>query len=341
MAKVHLPKRFSFSHEYSLYLHDRLADLVVYGEKEGFFNTTVPLNNQEEAAEFSSPELDIFQWLEKRQRGDILGEILLKSVFPALLSDFCHFIYEALSCSQKGKLSVAYALLRKPLKENLHYLEWLVANPEELLTTLYNRESVELSFRHIGHPDRVRKVIKNAIDRTVNASMFNPDYIYELRFDKACPYGFEGLWNQAMHLITTKQPIHTEKMNFNFVFSGDNDRQMQWEQLYSQLPLLLFYTAEICEVLIALIRKEPMPDIANAVFHRSIGFLLWGTEAKKIFGSSRLDNRSLKDLEFICPRCMHKIRPQVSKVRKLYYNESITCPNCGNKLMYFDFVKAT
>lgn len=340
MIKKHLPPRFEFSHEYCLYLHDRLVDLIVYGEKEGFFNTTISFKNKDEAIEFSDPDLDIFDWLEKQQRGDIVGEILLKSVFPALLSDFCHFIFESLSCSAKGKLSVCYALLRKPLKENLHYLEWLLADPEGLLNTFYNQESIELSFRRIGTPERIRNVVKNAISRTINATMFNPDYIYELRFDKTCPYGFEGLWNHAMHLITTKQPIHTEKQNFNFIFSSETDRHRQWEQLYSQLPLLLFYTAEICEVLIALIRKEPMPDAANAILHRSIGFLLWGTEINKIFGDFKVHFGALKELVLDCPKCMHKIQPDIERIKKLYYYQKIKCPNCRTKLSYFNFVKA-
>lgn len=338
MNRNFLPSRFRFSHEYCFYLHDRLVDLIVYGEKEGFFNTKISFKNKDEANDFTDPELDIFDWLEKREKGDIVGEILLKTIFPALLSDFCHFIYEALSCSAKGKLSVSYALLRKPLKENLHYLEWLLADPEGLLNTFYNQEPIELSFSRMGSPERMRKVIKDAVGRTINSSIFDADYIYELRFDKNCPHGFEGLWNQAMHLITTKQPIHTEKQNFNFIFSNKTDRYAQWARLYSQLPLVLFYTAEICEVLIALIRKSPMPDATNAIFHRSLGFILWGSEINKILGGRKHDFEALKELVFDCPKCNYNIPPDIERIKKLFYNEKTKCPKCGTKLSYYNFL---
>lgn len=39
--------------------------------------------------------------------------------------------YESISCAQRGKVSVAYSLLIKPLRDNLLYLEWLLADKEE------------------------------------------------------------------------------------------------------------------------------------------------------------------------------------------------------------------
>jgi hypothetical protein len=76
----------------------------------------------------------LFEWLENNGYKLTVYEIYYKQIFVALLSDYCHFIYEALRTSKRGKLTVTYSLLRKPLKENLFYFEWLLADPREFIT---------------------------------------------------------------------------------------------------------------------------------------------------------------------------------------------------------------
>ena len=81
-----------------------MVQFIVEGEAGGFFQTQFNLASEQEADELSENEdIDIFNWLEKKGYSDILGEVLLKGMFPGLLSDFCHFLYEALSCSRKGR----------------------------------------------------------------------------------------------------------------------------------------------------------------------------------------------------------------------------------------------
>lgn len=99
----------------------------------------ISLDNENQAKEFSNlVGVEILRWLEKHNKSSELGELLLKSVYPAILADYCQFVSEALHCSEKGKLTVTYALLRKPLRDNLLYFEWLLADPNNLLNTLYN-----------------------------------------------------------------------------------------------------------------------------------------------------------------------------------------------------------
>jgi hypothetical protein len=72
-------------------------------------------------------------------------------------------LFEALSCSRKEKLAVTFALLRKPLRENLLYLEWLLADPEELLTRFYSRSIAELAFEKLAAaPGLTMSVIEKA-----------------------------------------------------------------------------------------------------------------------------------------------------------------------------------
>jgi len=340
--KNFLEKQFQFSHDYCIYLHDILAHFIVFGEKKRIFNVQLTLSNENEAKSFErASDIDIWDWLEKYGYSEILGEILIKSLFPALLSDLCHFVYESLSCSRKAKLTVAYALLRKPLKENLHYLEWLLSDPEEFLNTFYNKESIELSFNRIGNPDRIKNVIKNAKDRIPNKLAFDAEFLYDLRFNKACPYGFDGSWNKATHLVTTKDPIATEKQNFNFIFSNDESRLSQWSHLYGRLPYILFYAVEICEMLMAFIMKKLMPDYAESSFHRSLGFIIWGIETQKFDNKQsqvRRASEGLSELVLDCPQCNQKIEPDENLIRTLYETLKMKCPNCNKRLKLQDFI---
>ena len=128
-AKSVIPDEFRFSHDYCVFLHDVLADIVVSGEKARIFDVTFRFESPEEAADVSKVKNDeIFQWLESHGRAAQAGEIIFRQVLVALISDFCHFIFEALRSSSKGKLTVAFTLLRKPLKETLLTFEWLLAD---------------------------------------------------------------------------------------------------------------------------------------------------------------------------------------------------------------------
>jgi hypothetical protein len=333
--EIFLPEQYSFAHDFCLYLHDYLANFIVYGEDVEAFQVEFDLESEEDAAELSGLEgIWVGEWLAEKGYTDILGELLLKTLFPALLADFCQFIYEALNCSQRARLTVAYVLLRKPLKENLTYLEWLLADPEGLLTTLYNEPASELALHKLVPRKRALNVIKDAVGRTVYSDVYDADFIYNLRFNKAAHYSFDQLWHKAVHLVTTHRLLETEPQNLNFIFSGDEARLSQWHHLYSFLPLLLFYAVDVCESLITMILRGPMPDAAQAIFHRSLGFMLWTHEASKWQGEHRLpqSSRILQEMSLQCPSCKRALPSSEEVIRGLFVNGAVKCPACKSRI---------
>lgn len=334
-----LPKEFQFAHDYCLYLHDCMVQYIAEGEQGGFFLTKFNFKNEQEADDFrNNPNHTIFKWLEDKGYSKELGEILIKSIFPALLSDFCHFIYEALSCSRKCKLTVAYSLLRKPLKENLHYIEWLLADTEGLLNTFYNQPSKYLSFNIIGNPDKIKSIIKTSVQNTYY-KYYDPEFIYNLRFNKEAQYGFEGFWNQAIHLITTKEPISTEQMNFNFIFSNSDDHWKQWQHIYSLLPYLLFYTLDICEILMAMMAKNIPKDFSEVTFHRTIGFLLWLTDTRQYRENNDMSLSIIEPMDLNCPKCGCSIKNNEEALFHLYAERKFKCRECNKTSKIPDFIK--
>ena len=108
-----LPESYRESHEFCFYLHDRIADVVVIGEKFSLFEQEITFRCKEDHQEFkAAAEIEkVLSWLKERNYTDELNLIYLKQVYVALVSDFAHFIYETLTASRKGKEKILLHLL--------------------------------------------------------------------------------------------------------------------------------------------------------------------------------------------------------------------------------------
>lgn len=339
-----LPSRYQFIHEYCLYLHDYLAEFIIFGEETRSFDVSIQFSDYDEADSFGGlVGEEIWDWLETKGYSSELGDLLLKSLFPALLSDFCQFTYEALSCSDRARLTVAYSLMRKPLKENLAYLEWLLGDPEKLLNTLYNEPATSLALHLLTQRHRLLPTMKTAISRLAYGEMYDPDTLYDLRYEKAAEHGFEMLWNKAVHLVTTHRELSTEPRNLNFIFSDNEARATQWDFLYTRLPLLLHYTAEICESIMVLIRGDLMPNAKERIIHRSFGWMACVGEIAGLSESEAVNDADLSvtenhEIGFPCPRCGSNLAVGTQVHKSLFQRGKAKCEHCRSRLRLSDFV---
>jgi len=239
-----LPKEFLVAHDLCFAVHDILTKFLVSGEQSGVFTASVQFEDKSEAASFGEAE-DIFDWLEATNRLDDRARVLKAMVLPAVLSDMLHCLYEALECSRKGKLNVTYALIRKPLQENLFVLESIVldeAGFAEKLATSPLMLRPHTAGGVDGHARRIQKVLE--ITDTTNH--FDAGYLAQLRYEKVDD-GFDGICNKAIHLFTEHKAIKTELMNINFVFSDIEAKFTQWSYLYGRLPYVLVYAWRVIE----------------------------------------------------------------------------------------------
>lgn len=232
-----LPKEFFPAHDLCFLVHDVMAEFLVSGERNKIFTGRIDLSD-EDAAELEASD-DLFAWLEQTGRLAERARILKAIVLPAMLSDLLHFLYTALVCSQRGKLNVTYALIRKPIQENLYVLESIVldeASFADLLVTAPLRLRPKTAGGLKGHTDRIQRVLEVLQQDQV----FDAAYMAQLRYAKV-EDGFDGICNQAMHLFTEHPAIQTEALNINFVFSGFDEKLTQWRYLYGRLPYVLVY----------------------------------------------------------------------------------------------------
>jgi len=242
-----LPKKYKELHNLCFYLHDILVQVVVEGEKKKLFDTVVKFEKSGDV-ETIKDNNDILEWLITNGYENEFKSIVIKQVLIATISDYCHYVYEALRCSEKSKLAITYTLLRKPLKDNLLLFEWIMTNRNEFLEN-FQKDS---NCYAIDKIDSTKKkiFIECSVNQINYCETFDADFIYNIRYSKKTDYSLERVWNIANHIVTTSKYYKTESLNLNFVFSGADSKESQWNYLYSVLPYLLFYTVEVIQVIL-------------------------------------------------------------------------------------------
>lgn len=328
-----LPHEFIFRHNFCFFLHDLLVQAVAL-ESQGVFEAPIKFKNEQE---FESVQMlhegsDLYQWLQENGHQDVIKDMNYKQIFVALLSDSCHFIYEALQCSRKGKLTVSYNLLRKPFKENLFILEWLLADPNELLESFSSADKQKLNIDRFPETRKI-EIIKKAISKTRYGNWIDAQFIHDLRYKKDEHYTFENVWHKAVHLTTTHRAVSTEPENFNFVFSGKEARYSQWQQIYTVLPILLKHFSEVVHALLSTISDS---DFVIDLLRSDIGFIhlhkIDKSQDSLQFDFERdIGKEFLSFLDFNSPKCEKCNKEIVVKdeILKAIYELEFDCPHCG------------
>jgi hypothetical protein len=324
-----LPERFYFAHLFCQRLSDRLVEIHRHVVNGPFWDIRIAFDSIELAEEFSgiTESAEVISWLEKHEYSEVLGKIMLNQLFVALLGDLCQFVFEALGSSARGKTAVSFALFRKPLKDNLFYLEWLLADTDEMLTAFFNEDADRFALHNVASREKALRVSREAVARLISGFELDPDFLWQLRFDKTASFGLEQFWQRASHLITHKQHVKTRPRDINFVFHDDVDRQADWEDLYSKIPVLLFYAVEICETLAVLVTGAPMPDWFPVWLHRGTGFVLWFRDSRRWQEGDSIPNFRITELDLLC-RCGFIIERE-RLIRRFYVDEEVRCPQCG------------
>lgn len=242
-----LDSKFEPSHDLCFLIHDIMVQLLNSAESQKAFNQFIDLTDKESKS-LDHTEQHIIDWLEENQKYQESSLVIRSTVLPALLSDMMHCIYEALQASRKGKLTISYMLIRKPLQESLFVLESMVLDRKQFIED-FTSDQKKLSPSSVGgidgHISRIEQVL-DKFDSPVS-DCFDAKYIAQLRYDKSIDDSFDGICNKAMHLFTSRKTLKTESRNINFIFARGEQFPSLWAFLYSRLPYLLYYIYHLVE----------------------------------------------------------------------------------------------
>lgn len=334
--KSYIPEVFKFGHEYCFFLHDQLVETLQSAEKASIFNSTIKFNDESHSQAIEGLSGDEFiDWLEKNgYKGNVI-DLYYKQLCAALLSDFLHFIFESLQCSRKGKLTVAYALLRKPLKENLFYMEWLLARPDDFLARF---EKAEKNRFRLPDPEASCEsdhiaIIREAAESTNAGLWIEAEFLHELRYKKNSLVSLEPAWQKATHLVTTFRHLETEECNLNFIFSDSNARYSQWSGYYQFVPILLFHAVEVIEGLLNRFAKREHHEVDIMPLRNIAGMMLYWESSP--LGSDMTESMDsfgvvLKQAKLCCQNCGCAFEFHRDNISMLYSDGSLSCEHgCG------------
>ena len=182
---------------------------------------------------------DLWDFL-KKYKEEQFYTLLNKNLILGLLKDFCYFMQESMDCSNKMRLVISYALLRRPIVDNLKILLRILMDDSFYDNFIEKDDYDPASMK----PDE----LKALLDKTDDMRFTKPitgSFMYECIFEKTNPGSVINLSNRAIHPVTTKPWNKTGSMNCNFMFTTTADTVELWKHYYTYLPAILLFYSEL------------------------------------------------------------------------------------------------
>ena len=278
---------------------------------------------------------ELWKWCRENGYEHVNTNYAFRHLVFGLVSDMCHFIYEGLQCSRKGKLSVAFSDFRKPLQDNLFYLEWILADWDDFLVRFRSGpEHLDLNkqIKDVTARESQRKqIIQKAEEASEGICGLGSDWHYEVRYNKDSDIGLDPIFNQAIHLVTTHKHYRTLEENINFIFCTFDDHNSLWSRLYSALPCILLHALRVVRALFLRIDAEFYPHHKNENLRLSAGILLWLNHLESTEQDQVLANATeiyLNENLPACSKCDKPIEASIKNLVRLWKRGMIRCGSC-------------
>ncbi|WP_281225466.1 hypothetical protein [Flavobacterium aquiphilum] len=338
MDDVAIPEKYIKVNNICAVIYDQLTE--VYKEKnyKNLFQTSITGENAIKfMEETKKSKIHALDWLKSQNLTIEIELVVSKQILSAVTSDLINFIFESMHAAKRGKMTVAYALLRKPFADELFILEQLLIDRAEFI----NR------FFHIGDPETYdpsnrklnkKEIIKKVFDKIDTTFLYDSELIYDLRYNKAFDAGINGTTNQALHIVTNDKNYKTTEQNFNFVFSQKNDYNRYFENYYLVVPNLLFYAVSVIDAIIFNFLEDEKNQNIRALkkLRRTIGFLQL-LEINNSVSKSRIDKIFkiiCQDLHFTCGKCKKTTHIERADLDLYFEIENFICVHCFRTLLH-------
>lgn len=337
LAKSHiselLPTKYRKRHQLMLYLYDVLVDMLVKADKYQLSNLSFRFTNE------VNGKIDLFDELDRQKDLDISEYVYIPHIFFSILRDLNYYLFESLSCIERGKVTVAFSLARKPFQDNLFYLSWILVQPHDFLEKIQYGELREYDVSDLkGKKEFVIDLLLKAKESIqyengfldFSRELLNPELLYDIIYNRKAENSLTSVFDQSIHLLTKNKNYPTEKRNLNFIFSDDKIWDDFWNLFYEKTPYILLHLVEVAT---AIFEKYLDIDIEIAELHRYIRSL------KIILALSGEENKELENifefifssdnLRIVCEECRKAYEFNTIFVKELKEDYLYTCQRCG------------
>ena len=238
----YLPNEYKAIHTSCFELIRQIEEFIV--EKEYQFLQVSRYEMSDEEKALLDECGNVWDFLKKYREEDFYNQ-LNKQMILGLLMDFCYFMQESMACSCKRRLVVSFALLRRPLVDNLKILLRIFAD-DKFYENFIGRDDYDPAQMD----DKQLKEFLDATDKVRVVEPITGAFIYECIFDKENSGSIINLSNRAIHPITTRPWNKTGAMNCNFMFANPGDTLELWKHYYAYLPAILMFYSELFNSLV-------------------------------------------------------------------------------------------
>ena len=310
-------------HEYCFFLHDQCVHLLKEYASRRADNVRVKFDSKITAKEFrriAKAEGPI-EALRRTGYPNEAKRVVLNQITMRMVPDCLHHVFEALRCLEKRKVVVALNLLRKPLKDNLTYLAWMLGDENGFYTQFMTGEPERLTHSRLGN--KRLEIFAKAIAHTQLANMLDASILNAALFDRRREDGLEGLFQHAVHLVTVQHlELRTTPQNFNFIFANPADDEL-YHIVYGILPYALLFLSHVCAALFDRMRAMDA-GARDAFFVRTTcGYGLVEDRGKMEVMLDEILGQSLS-----CPECRTKFKITRYNAARILMTESYRCPKC-------------
>jgi len=330
-AKTKLPKDYHFVNNMCAYIYDHITEILADPYFSEMRATTIRFEEDENLKKlFENSDIHALDALKLGNRHGDLEIVLVKHIVMSIISDMSNFIYESIHIAQKGKMSVAYALTRKPFTDQLLILEQILVDRKDFIDRFFHKGNPNEYDPSSSKIDK-REIINKAFLK-LTLTGFSPELIYELRYDKSSKMSINWVSNHALHIVTNDKNYRTEDQNLNFVFSKEEDIQSYWSHYFTTIPMLLTYTSSVIDKIVF----EIIPNNGNRQelkqLQRLTGLMILLDSKGKDKSSNAIFKQFSNLLITECLICKHKNKFRKEDFRLFFYQRLFLCGKCYNPI---------
>jgi hypothetical protein len=319
-----IPRKLRLAHELCYHLHDEAARALVEAEACQADAVTINFPSRVTADQFSAiaEKEDTIAALRATGFPDEARRVILNRITMAMVSDCMHHLFEALRCFEKRKIIVAFNLLRKPLRDSLLYLSWMLGDEDDFYAKFSSGDPHFLSAKVVGN--NRKSIFEKAIAKTNVADLIEADRLISIIYDRKNKIGLEGYFQHAVHLITVEHvELKTTPENFNFIFKKYSEDDV-YHIAYAWLPYVLLFLSHVVVKLFD--RMQALDEAGETAFvlRSKLAYLLSVGGKPAEFARSQL----AECVQGTCDYCSAPVRITDTNARRILLSEQYRCWSC-------------
>ena len=319
----HIPSSHRKSHEFCFWLVDQMLFMLRESEALGIDQVAIEFATREESQSFAAAN-DTFMWLEENGYENALATIVQNQTSLALFGDAISFLHAALKALEKRQFTVALALMRKPLNENLIMASWLLADPGAFYQAMTQPNGQIMSSTIPS--DMSLPILQSAAKSFPEFWLADSSLLHSELYDRSNERCLLRLFDKATHLTTSFKRYKTEPLNLNFVFKDSREDDL-YPAIYPVLAHALLFMIGVQLSLYDRMEKsnEATIDWLQAVCSGTYHSLYLPGRSH----SARLLNEHEKSV-LRCSACQRFITVKKQMIPRLLIAEALDCSECGS-----------